>query len=752
VSRHPVRSKARSRLALAGLTAALAAAGLASVASAAYVDDHRVELVTRTPFSPGTPSEIGDQSSTVLSVSADGRYVLINSSASNFPRGDLPPEENFPSPSLYRKDLQTGKLELVARPTRQRGAQNSFCGSPGGAADLSADGRYVAFVTQEQLDPRDTNWIDDAYVRDMTKTIGATPAEVDKDQEGAWEIVSALDESNAPAEGETPASYAAPLPATCPLATSNASKQAAILGLGTSGSEVISADGRRVIFWMLRNSNLPNRPNTSAGRFNLFWRDLDDDVTRLVTRQATADGTPVTPDTPVTTTRAPGTASISGDGTKVAWVAGAAPAQTEMVAQEYGTLDATRSHTFWRDMTPGQNAPTRRPASLVDYDDPACDDDALAALTREAVTDYSRHGPCLGGIAHSNVEQADAGDLTMSHDGLTLAWTMTAVPRPGPDGVGGTEAFREDVWVTSMASDASRKGGTRIVTRVPQNSGGPAGTTEAATAVSLSADGRRLAFRSERTDFSSLIAPAPIGPMPTLTSVNNVFRVSLAADRTPGLLELVTWGTGACGDTSEMNVDGSGSRLRYSADGSVIAFDSDATNLVVGAGEGPETPNKTDVFVSRPLAGPGPCEAPQDLGGGFGDVDTVIGGDAGDTTIALPRRTSRARLRLGAARVNRKGVVRLRLTVPRPGTLEAVAVAPNANASRRHNRRVTYGRGRATAGRPGAVTLVVRPTRAGRKLTRRGRLPVRIKVTYRPSKGRPATRTKRVIVNRAGRR
>jgi hypothetical protein len=751
VSLHPVQSKACSRLALAGLTAVLVAAGFAPVASAAYVDEHRIELVSRTPFSPGNPSQIGDLSSTVLSVSADGRYVLISSSASYFLDGDLPPNQTIPAAALYRKDLQTGQLELVARPTRRTGTQNSFCGNSGGAADMSADGRYVAFVTQEQLDPRDTNWIDDAYVRDMTKAIGATPAEVDEDQEGAWEIVSALDESDAPAEGETPASYAAPSPATCPLATSNAAKQAAVLGIGATGAEVISADGRRVIFWMLRNSNLPNSPNTSAGRFNLFWRDLDNDVTRLVTRQATADGTPVTPDTPITTTRAPGTSSISGDGTKVAWVGGAGPAQTKMVEPEYGTLDATTGHTFWRDMTPGQNAPTRRPASMVDYDDRACDANALEELDREEVRNRIAEGPCLGRVFHSEAAQAAAGDLALSHDGLTVAWTMVARPRPSTDS-GGMTGFNADAWVTSMETDATRKGGTRIVTRVPQSSSGAPGTSEAVGAVSLSADGRRLAIRSMRTDFSSLTAPAPVGPMPTLTGVNNVFRVSLAADRTPQLLELVTWSMGACGETSEMDRGGSGGRLRYSADGSVIAFDSDATNLVLGAGRRPDDTTKTDVFVSKPLAGPGPCDAPQDLGGGIGDVDTIFGGDAGDTTFGLRRRPARARLRLGAAKVNRKGVVRLRLTVLRPGTLKAVAVAPDANASRRRDRRVTYGRGRATAPRAGAVTLVVRPTRLGRKLTRRGKLPVRINVTYRPNRGRAVTKTKRVLVNRAGRR
>jgi hypothetical protein len=764
VSRRLRLPKPRRRLALAGLTAVLAAAGLATVASAAYVDDHDIELISRTPASPGTPSESGNAPSNLLSVSTDGRYVLFSSSADNFPRGDIAPDERT-SATLYRMDRQTGAVELVARPTRlvvpppPATQQKSFCGVSSATGDMSADGRYVVFVTQERLDPDDSNWLTDVYVRDMTKTIRSNPpAGEERDDEGAWTLVSVLD-----GPGETPATYrpspGAPgeLPDSCEDTTSPPNASSGAL-LPSGGSELISADGRRVIFSLgVRNSNLPSGSDTTS-RVNLFWRDLDQQATRAVTRDKNDSSEA---GVPVASTALVNIASLSGDGTKVAWAGSAGPAQARIEPQEYGSQgsESNHRHTFWRDMSAPGTAPTRRPASLIDYHDPDCDADALATVTHEQVQNESREGPCLGYVAHSVIESADATDLALSHDGLTVAFTMPGLPRPSPDNSGGTI---EDVWVTSMAPGVSRKGGTEIVTRVPGAPDGAPGTNEAVAGVSLSADARLLAFRTKRTDFSSLTAPAPVGPMPTLTGISNVFRVTLAADRTPELLELVTRGKDACEDPVEMN-GGGGTRVRYSADGGVIAFDSDAANLAPGAGTRPQPggglDGKTDVFVSRPRTGPeapGPCDPlPPGPGGG----DTGGGGETGGGAITPPPPpggdppATPARFRLGAAKVDRKGVVRLRLTVPHPGTVQGVATAPNATASQRRKRQVTYGRGRAAARRAGAVTLVVKPTSAGRKLIRRRRtLPVRIKVTYRPNGGRPVTSTKRVTVRRAARR
>ena len=52
----------------------------------------------------------------------------------------------------------------------------------------------------------------------------------------------------------------------------------------------------------------------------------------------------------------------------------------------------------------------------------------------------------------------------------------------------------------------------------------------------------------------------------------------------------------------------------------------------------------------------------------------------------------------------------------------------------------------------GTVRLAVRPTgKAKRKLARTGKLTVKVAVTYRPSGGSPATKTKKIRLRRARR-
>jgi hypothetical protein len=755
----PPNARRRRHLVLAGIAAALATAGVSTLASASYVDDHEIELVSRTQ---GPPSEVGDNTSSLRGISSDGRYVLLGSRASQFPWGELLPGEDWVSGAnsfaLFRKDRETGEVDLVARPARKQGNVFTHCGLTGTNADMSADGRYVAFSTMEQLHPSDTNFLEDVYVRDMTKAIGTNPAQAATDDPLAWELVSSLDGPTHTAPTYSPARTSCGAPSDLPGTRGGSSLP--------SNSEAISADGRRVIFNTLKTSNLPDGTAANTPRLNLFWRDLDSDETRTVTRDR-ASGLPVGIGGSVPTLLA---AALSGDGSKVAWIGSHGPAQTSMdQPKEYGRPqdDQTVRHTFWRDVVAeGGTAAARRPAPLIDMDDDGCTAALLGELDRDEIDDYSQQGPCLGAVAHDTHEQAGASgrDLALSHDGMTVAWTMVAVPRPSTRSVGGGGAWGADAWVTSMDPDLSRKAATRIVTRAPVPSGEetPPGQYAGIERVSLSADGRLLALRTDRTEFSSLTTPAPVGPMPTLAS-SNVFRVTLGADRTPQVLELVTHGADECGDPVDMN-GGGGDGLRYSADGSAIAFDSDASNLVAGAGSSETVPAKTDVFVSTPLAGPvgpGPCDPPPDPGGGgdTGGGGDFGGGGGGTTTppppppAGDPPAAGPARVRLGAAKVNRKGVVQLRLSVPGPGALQAVATAPNARASQRRKRKVTYGRGRATAPRAGAVTLTVKPTSAGRKLMRRRRaLPVQIKVTYRPRSGPASTSTKRVTVRRPARR
>ena len=98
-----------------------------------------------------------------MALSADGRYVVFQSSASNL----VPVDTYGFSDDVFLRDRHTGTTEIVN--IDANGAQGNAGGS---AATLSANGRYVAFQTGSYLVAGDTNGDTDVYVRDRrSKTI-----------------------------------------------------------------------------------------------------------------------------------------------------------------------------------------------------------------------------------------------------------------------------------------------------------------------------------------------------------------------------------------------------------------------------------------------------------------------------------------------------------------------------------------------------------------------------------------------------
>jgi len=89
-------------------------------------------------------------------ISADGRVVAFASLAENLATGDT----NFAS-DVFVRDRQTGTTEGVSIVTPSPEFGN-FSGSP----VISADGRYVAFDSRENLVPEDTGGSFDVFVRD----------------------------------------------------------------------------------------------------------------------------------------------------------------------------------------------------------------------------------------------------------------------------------------------------------------------------------------------------------------------------------------------------------------------------------------------------------------------------------------------------------------------------------------------------------------------------------------------------------
>ena len=220
--------------------------------------------------------EQGNAPTVDAAISANGRYVVFQTRATNFfendggvvgPPGvepDAEPLGTLREGGIFRYDRSTGTIQLVADGTEIhtegpekgklifQGAQNP---------SVSADGRFVAFSTAQQLAPKDSNENVDVYVRDMDVPLTAA-----RKDSGAYTLVSARD------GGDEPATYA---PREPPL-------KGAEPGSEVWPNTAISADGRYVVFRTTElKSNLPDHAAVDTPPGQLFVRDLqakDDDA------------------------------------------------------------------------------------------------------------------------------------------------------------------------------------------------------------------------------------------------------------------------------------------------------------------------------------------------------------------------------------------------------------------------------------------------------------------------------------------
>jgi FG-GAP-like repeat/WD40-like Beta Propeller Repeat len=138
-------------------------AGDTNVQGDVFVRDEVTGATTR--ISGGTGTAQANEHSHGAAISADGRYVSYASLASNLVAGDTSGVED-----VFVHDRTTGATTRVSVATG--GAQgNAYSGSGGSA--ISADGRYVSFVSAaSNLVAGDTNGSPDVFVHD--RTTGAT--------------------------------------------------------------------------------------------------------------------------------------------------------------------------------------------------------------------------------------------------------------------------------------------------------------------------------------------------------------------------------------------------------------------------------------------------------------------------------------------------------------------------------------------------------------------------------------------------
>jgi hypothetical protein len=210
-----------------------------------------------------------------ISVSADGRYVVFSSTASNLVAGDT----NGVS-DVFVRDLVTGTTTRVA-------VDSSELESNGASVDavISADGRYVAFQSlASNLVAGDTNGFMDVFVRDLlsgtttrvsvdsagTEASGATSANVSISADGRY-VTFHSDASNLVANDTNGTGDVFVRDVVAGTTARVSVNSAGVEGNSISGNGSISHDGRYVVFGSIA-SNLAAGDTANTGDF--FIRDL----------------------------------------------------------------------------------------------------------------------------------------------------------------------------------------------------------------------------------------------------------------------------------------------------------------------------------------------------------------------------------------------------------------------------------------------------------------------------------------------
>jgi hypothetical protein len=507
----------------------------------------------------GTPSRQFDEANAQV-LSADGRYVVF--------QGSL-----IGTPGIYRRDLRSGAVELVA-------------GGDATGPSVSADGRYVAFTStaEDAVEPASDRGCPEVYVRDMQAGSG----------EPAYVLAAAL---NGTTEGIVYESGCAP---SLGAAFSASGAQAA-------AGVALSADGRHVVFTVLSVSNLEGVGTEPS---QVAVRDLNTETTTLVT--AVAGGNTAVPGggafpsleslgrgrvaNPTIGLGGPSlhrygdqatasAAAISADASTVAWLGTDVPAQVSAAEAERSPSlpgpdpASLEVEPLWRRIADGASAPTRRLLAGAGLDF------FYAGINERAVD------PVIAGSFVGMQESALFIAPALSADGHTAAVLASAPPPAVEPSLNerrntGLSNLSTDAYAVHVGADPASSVAVTPLTEIASYML-PASGTEDVKDMAISADGTRVAFDTARTQLR-LPALASVSPPVAYTQMPETYEANLAL----GTLQRVT----ETYDGSEPN--GEAGLLAFAGDGQALAFSSSATNLFFGDGIG-----AWEVYLARELAG-----------------------------------------------------------------------------------------------------------------------------------------------------
>jgi hypothetical protein len=571
--------------------------------------------------------EQGDAPTTDTTISGNGRYVVFQTRATNFFEDDgetqseleaAEPKGTLREGGIFRYDRATDQLQLVASgnlvvsegpeagKVLVRGAVNP---------SVSQDGRYVAFVSAQKLDPQDASCNVEApqgiaycnvqvYERDMDET---------PSQAGAYTLVSAQNGSEEPPVYE---SSATAIPGGDP-------------GTQLWPNTAISADGRYVLFRSAEvRSSLPEGSSAATEKGQLFVRDVLAKTTTLVTRKKRGEleeGAPAG--------GAEGPATLSADGSTVAWVGSHAPEQTVFLAgEQIQAHEDPGTYYLWRRWAEPQ-ARTRRITGIADPEDPQCppgSDINSGASTAS--------GPCYGPLSFPEFSLAGISSQApgLSGDGYTVAFLAGSELRPAD-----TKPDALDVFVTDMTPGVTRKAGTRELTLAVNGAQGDGNAS--ITSLALSSDGTHIVLVSQRNAFV-LPEPTPTGSFSAIGEQSELDVIDLSTNT----LERAVVGL--------EGVEPNGPTINnptLSADGSTLAFSSSASNLIFGDANG-----FSDAFTSTLQIPGGTAVAPAGVNAGSGGF-SLTAGSSPELGVSVRR--------------SRDGGVTLLVETPGPGRLTAQA-------------------------------------------------------------------------------
>ncbi len=468
---------------LAVLLSAAAIGG--AVAGAKGGDEPTTTLVSATKAGKG-----GDLGSVEPALSGNGRNVAFVSAARN-----LSPASKGGKRQIFVKDMQTGAVTLASRAD---GAGGAAADGDSFAPSISADGRYLAFASgAENLSFEDTAFFD-VFVRDLVA--------------GTTTLVSR-------ASGATGAA-----------------------GDGESSLPAISADGRHVAFDSYANNLVADDAKTT--QTDVFVRDLDTNVTELISRASGAAG--------AASTDYSFEPSISGDGQRIAFTS-----RGQLVGD--------------------------------DVDESSFPQDVFVRDRASATTILVSRKSGAGGIP----SEVESDEPAISADGTHVAFASSAK-------LTGEKYFDPRVFVRDLS--------TETVRLVSVGDEGKAGDAKRRPAIS--ADGRFVAFQTRGDKVSPVDADARV----------DVF----VRDMDRGLTVTVSRASGQLG----VPADGPSADPSISADGTLVAFGSHATNL-----SGADADRFPDVFLRRVAYAKEPA-----LPRCAGRIATVIGTPGRDTLRGTGRK------------------------------------------------------------------------------------------------------------------